>query len=36
MDAWREEEVDAARYLQEKREATRLGEFGKLLLHTEA
>ena len=33
MAAWREEEGDAARHRQEKREATRLG---KLLLHTEA
>ena len=33
MDAWREEEEDAARHRQEKREATRLG---KLLSHTEA
>ena len=33
MAAWREEEVDAARYRQEKREATKLGN---LLLHTEA
>ena len=33
MAAWREEEEDAARHLQEKREATRLG---KLLSHTEA
>ena len=33
MAAWREKEEDAARYLQQKREATRLG---KLLLHTEA
>ena len=33
MVAWREEEEDAARHRQEKREATRLG---KLLSHTEA
>ena len=33
MAAWREEEEDAARHRQEKREATRLG---KLLSHTEA
>ena len=33
MAAWREEEVDAARHRQEKREATILG---KLLLHTKA
>ena len=33
MAAWREEEEDAARHRQEKREATRLG---KLQLHTEA
>ena len=33
MAAWRKEEVDAARYHQEKREATGLE---KLLLHTEA
>ena len=33
MAAWRKEEVDAARYRQEMREATRLG---KLLSHTEA
>ena len=33
MAAWREEEEDAARYRQEKREATRLG---KLQSHTEA
>ena len=33
MDAWREEEKDAARHRQETREATRLG---KLLSHTEA
>ena len=32
MVAWREEEEDAARHRQEKREATRLG---KLLSHTE-
>ena len=36
MDAWREEGVDAARHRQAKREATRLGEFGELLLHTKA
>ena len=33
MAAWREEDIDAARHRQEKREATRLG---KLLSHTEA
>ena len=33
MAAWREEEEDAARHRQDKREATRLG---KLLSHTEA
>ena len=33
MAAWREEEDDAARHRQEKREAARLG---KLLSHTEA
>ena len=33
MAAWREEEEDAARHRQEKREATRPG---KLQLHTEA
>ena len=33
MAAWREEEKNAARHRQEKREATRLG---KLLSHTEA
>ena len=33
MAAWREEEEDAARHRQEKREATRLG---KLLSHTKA
>ena len=33
MAAWREEEQDATRYRQEKREATRLG---KLQSHTEA
>ena len=33
MAAWREEEEDAARHRQEKRDATRLG---KLLSHTEA
>ena len=33
MAVWREEEEDAARHRQEKREATRLG---KLLSHTEA
>ena len=33
MVAWRQEEEDAARHRQEKREATRLG---KLLSHTEA
>ena len=33
MAAWREEEEDAARHRQEKREATRLG---KLRSHTEA
>ena len=33
MAAWREEEADAARHRQEKREATRLG---KLFSHTEA
>ena len=33
MAAWREEEEDAARHRQEKREATRLG---KLKSHTEA
>ena len=33
MAAWRQEEEDAARYRQEKREATRLG---KLQSHTEA
>ena len=33
MAAWREEEEDAARYRQEKREATRLG---KLQSHMEA
>ena len=33
MAAWREEEQDAARHRQEKREATRLG---KLQSHTEA
>ena len=32
MDAWRKDEVDAARHGQEKREATRLG---KSLSHTE-
>ena len=32
MAAWRKEAVDAARYRQEKREATRLG---KLFSHTE-
>ena len=32
MAAWREEEEDAARHRQEKREATRLG---KLISHTE-
>ena len=32
MAAWRKGEVDAARYRQEKREATRLGN---LLSHTE-
>ena len=31
--AWRQEEEEAARHRQEKREAMRLG---KLLLHTEA
>ena len=31
--AWRKEEVDAPRHRQEKREATRLGNF---LSHTEA
>ena len=34
MAAWREEEQDAARHRQEKREATRL--LGKLQSHTEA
>ena len=34
MAAWREEEEDAARHRQEKREATRL--LGKLQSHTEA
>ena len=34
MAAWREEDEDAARHRQEKREATRLGK--KLLSHTEA
>ena len=29
MAAWREEEEDAARHRQEKREATRLGKFEK-------
>ena len=33
MPAWREEEEDAARHRQEKREAARLG---KLQSHTEA
>ena len=33
MAAWREEEEDAARHRQEKRETTRLG---KLQSHTEA
>ena len=33
MAAWRKEEVDAARYRQDKREATRLGN---LLSHMEA
>ena len=33
MAAWREEEEDAARHGQEKREATRVGKF---LSHTEA
>ena len=33
MGAWREEEVDASRHRQQKREARRLG---KLLSHTEA
>ena len=33
MAAWRQEEEDAARHRQEKREATRLG---KLQSHTEA
>ena len=33
MAAWREEEENAERHRQEKREATRLG---KLQLHTEA
>ena len=33
MAAWREEQVDAARHRQEKRETTRLG---KLLSDTEA
>ena len=33
MAAWREEEEDAARHRQEKREATRLGKFQS---HTEA
>ena len=33
MGAWREEEEDAARHRQEKREATKLG---KLQSHTEA
>ena len=33
MAAWSKEEVDAARYREEKREPTRLG---KLLSHTEA
>ena len=33
MAAWREEEEDATRHRQEKREATRLG---KLLSHAEA
>ena len=33
MAAWRQEEEDAARYRQEKREATRLG---KLQSHTDA
>ena len=33
MAAWREEEEDAARHRQEKKEATRLG---KLQSHTEA
>ena len=33
MAAWRQEEEDAARHCQEKREATRLG---KLQSHTEA
>ena len=33
MATWREEEEDAARHLQEKREATRLG---KLRSHTKA
>ena len=33
MIAWRKEEVEAARYRQEKREATRLGR--KLLSHTD-
>ena len=34
MAAWREEEEDAARHRQEKREATRL--LGNLQTHTEA
>ena len=34
MAAWRQEEEDAARHRQEKREATRL--LGKLQSHTEA
>ena len=34
MAAWREEEEDAARHRQEKREATR--RLGKLQSHTEA
>ena len=33
MVAWRKDEVDAARHRQEKREATRLGNF---LSHSEA
>ena len=33
MTAWRKEELDTARYRQEKRELTRLG---KLLSHTKA
>ena len=33
MDAWREENVNAARHRQKKRETTRLGE---MLSHTEA